>query len=119
MTARAPRSEPTSAGHTVPTTPEELVQRHLVAKTTKPEDAAERYYCVRTRRTLWVEPEVMSKRSCEDAPRYLVDNGDGSRTYYSGEDFGVAVSRLLSLGKPERHRTEAIPLRLAVDVRAR
>lgn len=119
MTAQAPRAEPPSAGHAVPTTPEELVRRHLVAKTTKHEDAAERYYCVRTRRTLWVEPEVISKRSCEDAPRYLVDNGDGSRTYYSGEDFSVAVSRLLSLGKPERHRTETIPLRLGVDVRAR
>jgi hypothetical protein len=94
------------------------VLRHLVARTTRPDDAAERYYCLRTRRTLWVEPESLKARSCEGAPRYLVDNGDGSRTFYSGEDFSVAMERLLSVGKPERHRTEAVPLRLAVDVKA-
>lgn len=86
---------------------------HLVAKTTKPEDAAERYYCLRTRRTLWVEPDLPKDRSCDDAPRYIVDNGDGSRTFYSGEDFSVAMERLLSVGRPERRRTEAIPTRLA------
>lgn len=94
---------------------DDLVRKHLVARTTRPDDAAERYYCPRTRRTLWVEPERIAERSSRLAHRYLVDNGDGTRTFYMGENLEMAITRLLSVGKPTRERAEVVPEGLAHD----
>lgn len=82
----------------------DLLRQHLVARCTLPSDAAKRYYCPRTKRTLWVEAEAPSERSSSEARRYLVDDGDGTRIFYSGDDFEVAMTRLLSYGKPTRQR---------------
>lgn len=89
---------------TAPMSIDDLLRQHLVARRTLPSDAAERYYCPRTKRTLWIEAERPSERSSREARRYLVDDGDGTRIFYSGDDFEVAMTRLLSYGKPQRNR---------------
>lgn len=89
---------------------EQLVGSGLVKRVTQMHDAAERFYCIRTKRTLWIEAEKATLRSSRFAPRYLVDNGDGSKTYYLGDDFDRAVARFLSPGKPQRGQVGARPL---------
>lgn len=86
------------------TTIEDLLRSCLVTRKTLPSDAAERYFCHRTGRTLWVEAEKVSERSSRVARRYLVDDGEGARVFYSGDDFAVAAQRLLSYGRPTRVR---------------
>ena len=34
-----------------------LLSEFLVVRVTRPDDAADRYFCHRSKRTLWVEPE--------------------------------------------------------------
>lgn len=87
----------------------ELLGRMLVTRVTHPDDAAERYLCHRTKRVLWVEPEPLGARSSKLAPRFLVDNGDGSRTFYSGDDEERALTRLLSPGRSTRDREPILP----------
>lgn len=82
-----------------PTSVEELLSRRLIVKATTKDDAAERYFCHRSRRTLWVEPEDPKDRSVDGAPRFLVDNGDGSRTHYSGEKISQAIECLVTFNK--------------------
>jgi hypothetical protein len=89
---------------------EQLVSSGLVKCVTQMHDAADRYYCFRTKRTLWIEAEKTTRRSSKFAPRYLVDDGDGSKTFYMGDDFDRAVARFLSPGKPQRGQLDARPL---------
>ena len=90
-----------------------LLSEFLVVRVTRPDDAADRYFCHRSKRTLWVEPEEVSKRSSKLAPRYLVDDGEGTRTYYLGDDLERAAARLLSVGRQTRRRVPVIPARMA------
>lgn len=81
---------------------DEMLRHRVVRRTTERFDAAERYYCDRSGRTLWVEDERPSARSSRGAPRYLVDNGDGSRVWYSGEDLDRALAKLVTFSKHGR-----------------
>ena len=78
----------------------DMIARRWVIDQTQPHDAATRYICTRTRRVLWVEPVDVAARSHRVAPRYLVDNGDGSRTFYAGEDLERALAKLLLSSRP-------------------
>jgi hypothetical protein len=82
----------------------DLICQHLVERATQNHDAAARYYCPRSGRTLWVEPEARPERSVHDAPRYLVDDGSGERTFYRGDDFEAACARLMTYSKYGRSR---------------
>lgn len=82
-----------------PRTIEALISSRFVEKRTQMEDAAERYFCHRTGRTLWVEPENPKERSVDDAPRYLVDDGTGDQTFYQGEDVERAIEKLVVFNK--------------------
>ena len=97
-----------------------LLDRRIVQRTTQPSDAADRYFCERSKRTLWVEPENTKHRSTSDAPRYLVDDGDGSRTFYKGESLSDALHQFTTFSKYTRKivSPQASPLRLTVDVRS-
>lgn len=95
------------------TTVKRLLSEFLVVRSTRSDDAADRYYCHRSKRTLWVEPEPLGQRSSRLAPRYLVDDGEGTRTYYVGDDLERAITRLLSVGRQTRRRVPVIPARMA------
>ena len=79
---------------------QDILARRWIANATEAHDAAARYVCARTRRVLWVEPEDANQRSYRSAPRYLVDNGDGSRTFYCGDDLEHALAKLLLSTRP-------------------
>ena len=81
---------------------EELLAHRILRRVTERFDAAERYYCDRSGRTLWVEDERPAARSTKGAPRYLVDNGDGSRVWYAGEDLDRALAKLMTFSKHGR-----------------